>query len=203
MLGCTRVSLSSAFPSGRTLLIACTMVMAAGGARAQAPFAEDRPAPYVPLRPTTRQELDRRDSLKQYVLGLLLEHEDQLLEALKAFQEAARLDPDAPAVFKVQAPLLLTLGREKDALAAVNKALELDPGDHEIWFVAARLHKSLGDHREARKALKRGLEKPGLLDRPDVAQQMYLDLAGMCELADDIPEALAALQRRGKNPRPS
>src|SRR5437868_9669676 len=62
-------------------------------------FAEDRPAPYVPVRPPARKEIERRDSLKEYVRGLLLERADQLLNALKAFEEAARLDPDAPAAF--------------------------------------------------------------------------------------------------------
>ncbi len=42
--------------------------------------AEDRPAVYVPLKPPTRQQIDRRDSLKQYALGLLLERADRMLE---------------------------------------------------------------------------------------------------------------------------
>src|SRR5262249_19631383 len=134
----------------------------------QSPLVEDRPTPYTPLKPPTRKEIDRRDSLKQYVLGLLLERADQLLDALKAFEEAARLDPDAPAVFKAQASILLTLGREKDAMAAVGKVLDIDPGDREMWFVAARLHKSAGNDRQARRALERGLALPGLDERPEM-----------------------------------
>ncbi len=116
-----------------------------------------------------------------------------MLEALKAYEEAARLDLEAAAVFKAQIPILLTLSRDKDAIKAIDRALELDPGDHETWFIAARLHKSLGHDKETRHALKRGLEAPGLLDRPDIAQQMYLDLAGLCEAAEEIPQAIAAL----------
>ena len=173
MLGCTRQTLLIVLVS----LLFCANNQAWG----QDLLAEDRPALYVPLKPPTRKEIERRDSLKQYVLGLLLERSDQLLEALKAFEEAGRLDPDAAAVFKAQVPLLLTLAREKDALAAIGKVLELDPGDHEMWFVAGRLNKAMLNEKEARVALKRGLEAPGIAEHPDVAQQIYLDLAGMCE----------------------
>ena len=72
-----------------------------------AQFPEDRPTPYVSKRPPTQKELDQRASLKQYVLGLLCQREDRLLEALKAFEEAARLDPQAAAVCKAQLPLLI------------------------------------------------------------------------------------------------
>lgn len=187
---------------GYTRLLAyCALVGflfgAAAEARAQVP-ADDHPAPYVPLKPPTRRDIERRDSLKQYVLGLLLEHADRPLEALKAFEEAARLDPEAPAVFKAQLPILISMGREIDALAVLNKALELDPGDQEAWFIAARLHKSLGHQGEARHALKRGLEAAGSDGRPEVTQQMYFDLASLCESANDPAGAVAALAGAAK-----
>jgi tetratricopeptide (TPR) repeat protein len=56
----------------------------------------------------------------------------------------------------------------------------------------------LGNNKEARYALKHGLESPGKNDHPDVVQQMYLDLAGMCEQADEIPQAIAALTEAAK-----
>jgi tetratricopeptide (TPR) repeat protein len=198
MLGCARQTL---LPTRTRRLGFCLLlVLFSAGTElwGQAPFAEDRPTPYVPLQPPKRQEIDRRRSLKKYVLGLLLERDDQLLEALKAYEEAARLDPDAAAVFKAQVPLLLTLGREKDTLAVIGKVLDLDPSDHTIWFMAARLHKTMGNYAEARRALQRGLEAPGLQDHPDVAQQMYLDLASICEAADEIPQAIRALDQAAK-----
>ena len=200
MLGCTRQTLLPvrARRLGCYVLVLAVLGLARTELLGQAPLAEDRPAPYVPKSPPTRKEIERRDSLKQYVLGLLLERGDQFLEALKAFEEAARLDPEAAAVFKAQVYILLTLGREKDTLTAVNKVLDLDPGDRDMWFLAGRLHKSLGNYPEARHALKRGLGTPDLPDHPDVAQQMYLELAGLCELADDMPAAIQALTEAAK-----
>ena len=75
----------------RHLLVLAVFVAAQLELHGQAPLAEDSPAPYAPAKPPTRKEIDRRDSLKHYVLGLLLERADHLLEGLKAFEEAARL----------------------------------------------------------------------------------------------------------------
>src|SRR5215471_8578076 len=64
----------------------------------------------------TQKDKDRRESLYRYTYGLLCEKEDRLLEALSAFEEAAKLDPEAAGVFKAQVPLLLMLDRPRDAL---------------------------------------------------------------------------------------
>src|SRR5262245_65055731 len=87
---------------------------------------EDRPKLFVAKTPPTQQELNRRASLHYYVLGLLCERDDRLLEALKAFEQAAKLDPEAPAVFKAQVPLLLALDRTTDAQVTLRKVLALD-----------------------------------------------------------------------------
>lgn len=163
-------------------------------AAAQVPAFDDRPVPYQPTRPVTRQELQQRKSLHQYALGLLCEREDRLLEALKAYEEAARLDPQAPAVFKAQAPILLALDRVKDAQLVFRKALALDPADYETWFMAARIHKSLAEYADARKCLQRGLEAPGIADMPELAQQMYIELGQLHESAEDLPQAIAAFR---------
>lgn len=173
----------------------CLLVSPLAG---QAPPLEERPKPFAPKRPTTRTELNRRESLHQYTLGLLCQREDRLLEALKAFQEAGRLDPEAAAVFKAQVPILLALDRARDAQAALRRVLALDPADYESWFVAARIHKTLTEYVEARKCLNRGLEAPGLAENPELAQQMYLDLGQLCETAEEFPQAIAALRAAAK-----
>ncbi len=164
-------------------------------AHAQQSALEDFPKPFVQKRPLTRQEVSERDSLKQYALGLLCEREDRLLEALKAFQEAVRLDPEAVAALKAQIPIFLALDRVQEAATAVEKTLNLDPADHETWFVGARVYKSLGKYKDAGNALRRGLDAPGIKERPEVAQQMYLDLAGLHEAADELPQAVVALTK--------
>src|SRR4051794_26098274 len=93
-------------PLARAILLSLSPL-----ARGQERSFDDSPKPYVPKRPPTRAEIDRRESLKTYVYGLLCEREDRLLEALKAYQDAARLDPGEAAVIKAQVPILLALDR--------------------------------------------------------------------------------------------
>ena len=159
---------------------------------------EDRPQVYVAKTPATQLERDRRASLDQYVLGLLYERDDRLLAALEAFEIAGKLDPEAVAVFKAQVPLLLALDRIIDAQTAVRKVLALDPGDHQTWFLAARLHKTLGQSKDARQAMIRGLECPDLKEHPEIAHEMYADLASLFEAADEITPALAAYGEAAK-----
>lgn len=178
---------------GRMPLGLALAIFLLAASRSSAQIPEDRPQLYVPKQPPAAKDRDRRAALHQYVLGLLCQREDRLLEALKAFEESARLDPTAAAAFKAQIPLLAALDRGRDAVAAADKALALDPDDYEVWFVSARLQKSLGQFTDAQKAIQRGLATKPLEERPDIAQGMWLELATMHELADEIESAIKAL----------
>jgi tetratricopeptide (TPR) repeat protein len=162
---------------------------------AQLPSLDDRPTPYVAKQSPTQKDRDRRAALHHYVLGVLCEREERFFDALKAYEEAGRLDPEAPAVFKAQVPLLAALDRGVDALEACKKALALDPEDYAAWHLASRLHKALGQFPDAQKALERGLATESIKDHPEAAQQMWLDLGGMHELADAHEPAIRALSK--------
>src|SRR5947209_19252096 len=78
----------------------------------------DRFPLFVPRRPATRQELNRREAVKQYATGLLCQRDDQLLEAMRCFERARALDPDAAPVHKALIPLYQAVERPADARAA-------------------------------------------------------------------------------------
>src|SRR5262245_7535555 len=124
---------------------------------------EDFP-PFYKGKPPTKKELDQRESLHHYVFGLLCERDDRLLEALKAYEKAAELDPEAPAVFKAQVALLLILERPNDAVTQAKKTLDLDPSDGEVSFVLARLYKGTGKYKEAIDVLEKAAVQPALKD---------------------------------------
>jgi tetratricopeptide (TPR) repeat protein len=179
--------------SARRWLALFTLVTAAcTGARAQEQPPDDRPTPFVPLQPETRQDHDRRESLKQYVLGLLCQREDRLLEALSAFERAAKLDPQAGPVQQALIPMYLALDRAGSALAATRKALELIPDDHETWYLYARQLRTQGQFAEAAAALRKAVACPSLTDRPDLSHQLYLDLGVLLERTARHAEAAAA-----------
>jgi tetratricopeptide (TPR) repeat protein len=177
------------------IVVACSFAwLIAAGAWAQNFPREDQPKPFQPERPTTREEVDERQSLHFFTLGLLCEKDDRLLEAIKAFEESARLNPKAAAPLMAQVPILLALERPSDALAAAKKSLDLEPSNHDAWFAVARLNKTLGNFKEAREALEKGLAVRDIKEsHPEVAQQMYLDLGHLLEMDSDWKGAIKAL----------
>lgn len=158
------------------LLAAAFLSLAAAPVGAQLPELDGGAALYVPERPATKEERDQREALHQYALGLLCEREDRVLEALKAFEKAAHLNPKAAAAFKAQVPLYLALERTAEALAATRKTLDLNPDDFEVWFLYARQLKELDKLPEARDALRRGLASSHVKEYPELLQQMTFEL---------------------------
>src|SRR3954469_12437009 len=91
--------------------------------------ADDKPAIHQAKVPPTRKDLDRREAQRLYALGALQERKNLLLEAVRSYEGAARLDPDSAAVLRALAPLYFALDRPDDALAACKRILKLDPDD--------------------------------------------------------------------------
>jgi tetratricopeptide (TPR) repeat protein len=177
------------------VLAATLLLNLAARALGQSITFDDPPKLYVPKQPPTRKEIDQRDSLHKYVYGLWCEHNDRFVEALKAFEEAARLDPDAPALVKAQVPILIAMDRSADALAACKKVVELDPGDYSIWFVTAKLHKTMAKYLEAIAALQNALKSEALKEHPEAAQHLYIELGNLCERTDKFGAAADAFNK--------
>jgi tetratricopeptide (TPR) repeat protein len=151
--------------------------------------AQDRPEPFTPARPETREELNRREALKQYGLGVFHEHENRLLAAVRAYEEAARLDREAPAPYKALVPLYLGLDRLDDALEACKKVLDLDPGDYETWHLYARQLRVHDRNKEAADALQHALDCAGLKEHPELRVQIAFDLGVIEEGLSDFARA--------------
>jgi tetratricopeptide (TPR) repeat protein len=164
----------------------------AGGGWGQNPF-DDRlmPSPEC-LRP--RQQRDHLAAVHQYAIGLKCERSHRLPEALKSFEEAVRLDPEAVSPRKALIPLYLALSRDAEALAACRQVLDLDPEDHETWCLCARLLKAQGKVPEALKALGQAVACPGLKDEPELFAEIAFDLGRMYEEEQDYPRAAATIQ---------
>ena len=178
-----------------TILTAVLFLGLVGSTWGQNVALDDPSKVYVPKRPPTRQEIERRDSLKKYVAGLLYQHEDRFEEALKAFEEAARLDPDAPAVIKAQVPILVGMLRLTDALEASKKVVALDPGDYGSWYAQAKLLKKFIKYAEATACLENAVKSERLTDHPEAAQQLYFELGDAYESANSFGPAAEAYHK--------
>jgi tetratricopeptide (TPR) repeat protein len=180
--------------SKRSLALLLTVLTAAPAA-AQEP--EPLPPLNVPLHPLTAQERDRREALVRFADAVLLEHEDRLFEALRAYEESLRLDPDAAPVMKALAVLYLGVERFDDAAALSKRVLELDPHDFQVSYLYARQLRSRGKLEEAVAALQVGLQSPRLAERSDLHQQMEYDLGALFERLERPADAAMAFRRCG------
>jgi tetratricopeptide (TPR) repeat protein len=178
-----------------SLALALAALLAPGAASAQEAVLKDRPGLSKPLKPATKQELDHREALKLYGLGVIHERANRLLEALRAFEQALKLDPEAAPLYRALYPLYIALDRGDDALAVCKKAVELDPGDVDTWYQYARHLRALERNQESAAALERALECPDLKERTDLRAQIYLDLGILRENAKEYKKAEAAFRQ--------
>jgi tetratricopeptide (TPR) repeat protein len=125
-------------------------------------------------------------------MGLISQREDRLLEAVRLFERALKLDPEAAAINKALVSLYLGLERTSEAMTACRKVLAVDPGDYETWFIYGRQLKTQGQLKEARQAFSRGVRCAGLKEHPDILQQLQFELGVLYENAKEYPQAIKA-----------
>jgi tetratricopeptide (TPR) repeat protein len=187
----------------RLVLILIVSGATTAASRAQSFF------PLPPVHPHTQlsdKQVQERDALKKFGLALLCIREDRLIEGVKALEEAAKLDPNAPAILREQVTVYLALERLHDALAAAEKLTQFDADNAESWFMASRLYRTAGRLKDHRFALEKGLALPHFKEEhPQVAQQMYLDLGAVLESEEDLAGAVKAYTAAARildNPEP-
>ncbi|HTU93696.1 MAG TPA: tetratricopeptide repeat protein [Gemmataceae bacterium] len=154
----------------------------------------DPPARHVPIKPATRQELDHLEAVKLYARGVTLEHQNRLIEAMRTYEAAQRLDPDSASIQRTLIPLYFALDRLDDALACCRRVLELEPSDYETGYRYARQLRVLGRNKEAIAVLTSTSKCPGLKDRLEVRAQVFYDLGMLQEDAGELDKAEKALR---------
>lgn len=172
-------------------LVLAALTLHAGPVQAQPPDGFERPAVLVPT-PRTPEQARRREALLHYAAALQQQRRDQLVEATRSFEAAARLDPGAIAPHRALVPLYLVLCRFDDALAECRTVLDLDPTDHETWVLYGQQLRSQGKVAEARAAFLEARACPGIHDHPDIRAQLLFDLGVLYEQAQEIDPALAS-----------
>lgn len=152
------------------------------------------PVRQAPLKPATRQELDRVEALKLYGKGVMLEHKNRLLEATRTFEEARRLDPDAVAIHRTLIPLYFALDRLDDALNCCRRVLELEPEDVETGYRYARQLRAMGRNKEAIGVLAHTADCPRLKERLELRAEVFYDLGQLQEEAGELDKAEKSLR---------
>ncbi|MBY0528139.1 MAG: tetratricopeptide repeat protein [Gemmataceae bacterium] len=174
------------------LVFSILLAIFAAELRSQQPVQTDRPTVFVPLKPESRAELQRREALKLYTLGLLRQRQDRLLDALTTFEEALQLDPEAVAIHRGLIALYLALGRTDDALKSCRQTLDRAPGDYETWHLYGRQLRDQGKTKDAIAALERGVACPAAQEHLDILVQMHYDLGQTLENEREFGKAETA-----------
>ncbi len=181
-------------PPSRPCLAIPAFLLACAPLFAQTAPAADRPGVNVPTKVSTPKDLDRLEALKLYGQGLLHEKDHRLLEALKSFEQALRLDPDAAPLHRATIPLYLALDRTDEALAAFKRVGELDPADVETQYLYARQLRAQNKTKEALAVLQKTAANAALKERPDLRAQVFFDAAAIHEEAGQWLDAEKALR---------
>jgi tetratricopeptide (TPR) repeat protein len=176
------MSIAKRFAVAAFLLLSST-------AFAQNPPSDDKPRPHVPLRTATKQDLDHAEALKLYARGVIQEKDSRYLEAIKTYEAAIRLDPDATPPYKAVIPLYFAVERTDDAFAACRRVLDLDPGDFDTAYLYARQLRTQERAKEAAAALEKASQCSRLKERPDVHAQILYDLGVLREAAGNLADA--------------
>jgi tetratricopeptide (TPR) repeat protein len=179
----------------RSFLAPVVVLLAALPAAAQIQPVEDVPRRLVPIKEFSPEDVRRTEALTLYGLATWHEHNDRLLEALRTYEAALKLEPDTPALYRALIPLYLALDRGPDALAACAKVLELVPDDFAIGYLYARQLAGENKSQEAVKVLKRLLGQPTLKDHSEMHARISYDLGLLHEAASAWAEAEAAFRQ--------
>lgn len=154
----------------------------------------DRPGPLIPRKELTKQERARREAQKLYGIGVAHERGNRLIEALRAYEQAEKLDPESAAIPRALFGLYLALDRIDDALSACQKVLRLDPEDATTAYLYARQLRAQEKKTEAIAALVQATKSSRLKDRPDLGAQVWFDLALLYEQQKEWAKAEASLR---------
>lgn len=114
--------------------------------------------------PLTKTQQDQRQSLKEYARGQLCLREERLIEAMRCFEDAVRLDPTAVGVYKALLPLYAGFDRGNDVIKTCRKILSLAPNDSSTCFTLGEQLQRQGLIDDAVAAYEKGLANLSIKD---------------------------------------
>lgn len=134
--------------ANRVVLLACLAVAPpalAGPAAAQTPAEPDSPA--------------RAEAYARFLIGRHLEGLDDVDGAVRAFRDAARLDPGAGEPLAELAALYARAGRARDAMAAAEEALAREPDNRSAHRVLGLAHAAAASARGREDGAREDVER--------------------------------------------
>lgn len=124
----------------------------------------------IVLRQYAERHPESADGL--YMLGYVLNREDNPAESLQAYTKAARLKTPKSDDLKIVATDYVLLNDYPDAIKWMRQAIDFDPRNESAWYGLGRCYYSQSSFREAEQAFQYALK----LDPADLRAEVNLAL---------------------------
>lgn len=90
--------------------------------------------------------------------GVKLEKAGKYAEAIKAYDQAIKLNPKYIEAWNNKGVALFNLGRYEVSIRVYEQAIKLDPNDADVWYNKGVALEKLGKYEEANKCFKKSKE---------------------------------------------
>lgn len=90
--------------------------------------------------------------------GVALEKAGKYAEAIKAYDQAIKLNPKYIEAWNNKGVALFNLGRYEVSIRVYEQAIKLDPNDADVWYNKGVALEKLGKYEEANKCFKKSKE---------------------------------------------
>lgn len=151
----------------------------------------EKPAPAPATDPLPRQV----EAQKRFAAGVLAVKRGLFLDAVRAFEESLRWDPEALPPRRLLARHYLTVGRPDDALAMAKQVTERDPADPEAWHIYAVQLRDRGRTADAISAQWRALAYASASQLHEKLALWYRELVIWARATNDHSSTESALRR--------
>ncbi len=119
---------------------------------------EDRPQPLVPKKPRTEADENRVQAEALLATARTMEQRQESAAALRLYERAFRLDPQAVAALEEIVPLAFSLNRRDESLRYAVKLAEQDTSDPDLPRRIGMYLAENGDWKPAIKLLQRSVK---------------------------------------------
>ncbi len=106
----------------------------------------------TPRQTTTRESYEDRTAVEWYEWAQLYSKKDQQHDALRALQNALKLDPTHRGALILSGEIFFDMKRYEEAVSVLTKAVEVAPRNPRVWYLLGMSHESLGNDWEASQA---------------------------------------------------
>jgi tetratricopeptide (TPR) repeat protein len=157
---------------------------------------DDRPEPLVMKHPRSESQQDRLDAAALFAAGRTLEQRDELPAALRDYERAIRLDPQATPVLRELVPLAYSMNRRGEAVRYAVKLAEQDDSDPTLMQRIGLFVAEEGDWKRGAALLERALKAAVREEKATAAAtQIRVELARMDFVLSRYAEAAALFDK--------